>query len=96
MKELATFIYLLRHIIKKRLKSLKNTDDHSKILNLIKDCPSRHLRVQKCNTETQICLNETSNQFKSINDDLIKKRNDLEAELKSILDFIPTCVRVNL
>lgn len=95
LKELAKFIYLIRHIVKKRLKSLKHIDDHSKILNLIKDCPSRHLRVQKCNTETQICLNETSNQFKTINDDLIKKRNDLEVELKSILEFIPDCVRVN-
>ncbi|XP_003428231.1 uncharacterized protein LOC100679754 [Nasonia vitripennis] len=92
--QLARFIYLLRHIIKRQLKSFKNHDHRLPFINSIQDCPSRLLRVQKCITEAHACLSETNNRLDIMEGNLVKKRTDLEIELKSVLSLIPNCVQV--
>lgn len=92
--ELARFIYLLRHVIKKRIRSLKNSDNHPSTKRLLEDCPSRLLRVQKCFTETHHCLTEKTHQFDATDENLRRRKSDLEQELKFILNFIPNCVHV--
>ena len=94
LAELAKFIYLLRHVIKKRLKSLKNNDDFPFMSSRMEDCPSRLLRVQKCVTEAHRCLTETKNHFEVVDQNLKEKRAELEKELKSILNYIPNCIQV--
>ncbi|XP_058802230.1 tubulin epsilon and delta complex protein 1-like [Phymastichus coffea] len=94
LAELARFIYLLRHIIKDRLNFLKISHDHISLKRLLEDCPSKLLRVQKCFTETHHCLTKMTHQFDSTDENLQKKRVELEKELKFILNFIPDCVLI--
>lgn len=94
LAELARFIYLLRHIIKRQLKSFKNSDQHLPTFNSIQDCSSRFLRVQNCVTEAHVCLSETNNQLDIIDNNLQKKRSDLAMELKFVLSSIPNCVHL--
>ncbi|KAJ8674395.1 hypothetical protein QAD02_005657 [Eretmocerus hayati] len=93
--ELAKFTYLLRHMVKKRLKFLKN--DNLISLNLLRDCPSKLLRVQKSTTEAQMnSNNEVETRFDKIEENLRINRRNLELELKTVLSFIPNCVQVSL
>ncbi|KAL7294659.1 hypothetical protein TKK_0011962 [Trichogramma kaykai] len=90
---LIKFIYLLRHVIKRKLKSFKH-DHTSKIVVKIEDCPSKLLRVQKCLTEVNTCLNETINDFESIDSNLQEKRAILENTLMCVLNGISDCVHI--
>ncbi|XP_011498779.1 PREDICTED: uncharacterized protein LOC105362932 isoform X2 [Ceratosolen solmsi marchali] len=93
--ELSKFIYLLMHIVRRRLfRELSKSDSNIPHSNSV-HCPSRLLRVQKSNNnEMNAFLNEIISQYNTIDDNLKKQRTNIEIKLKSILSFIPNCVHV--
>lgn len=93
-QELLKFICLLRHVIKRNLYNLKCNDTLRESLSSKLECASRLLRIQRSGTETENWILETTMQLKQTEDEAKRKKEELTAELKTMLRLIPHCVQV--
>ncbi|XP_023245336.1 uncharacterized protein LOC106646766 [Copidosoma floridanum] len=84
--ELSKFIYLLKHRIRKKIKSFKNNNVSSLILPT--SCPSKFLRAQKDSKEVQVSRASNIIEF-SGNEKLDDIRSALKTELETLKSLLP-------
>lgn len=95
LEELSKFIYLLRTLIKKRIKVLKKEENDSTIHLKKPNCPTRLLRVKKDLTKIQDYLKEGRYQIGIIDNNLREKKTNLNNLMQDILSTLPNCHQIN-
>lgn len=80
--------------MKKRLKNLKENPRNDIQDTLQNEHPSKHLRVQKCETEAENSIICNEQFLANISVSLEEKKKLITKELKDILQKIPQCVQI--
>lgn len=94
MTEMYYSVTTLRSFLKRRLKNLKENPGHEIHDTLLNEHPSKHLRVQKSETEAENSIICNEQLLVNINLSLEENRKLITKELKSILQKMPQCVQI--